>query len=40
MTDTLGVTRWQYDLLGRPLTITHPINGTVGYCYTHKDVID
>ncbi len=33
MTDTLGVTRWQYDLLGRPLTITHPISGTVGYRY-------
>ncbi len=33
MTDTLGVTRWRYDLLGRPLTITHPVSGTVGYRY-------
>jgi RHS repeat-associated protein len=33
MTDGLGVTTWQFDNLGRILTITHPISGTVGYRY-------
>ncbi len=33
MTDGVGITRWDYDLVGRPVTITDPFTGTVGYTY-------
>ena len=33
MQDATGGTNWLYDELGRPLTITSPISGTVGYRY-------
>ena len=33
MTDTLGTTHYRYDELNRPITITSPLTGTVGYRY-------
>lgn len=33
MTDGVGLTTWHFDRLGRPLTITAPISGSVGYRY-------
>jgi RHS repeat-associated protein len=33
MTDTLGLTSYIYDSLSRPITITDPFTGTVGYGY-------
>lgn len=33
MSDSLGQTSWQYDTLGRPLTITDPFAATVHYAY-------
>ena len=33
MTDTVGTTTWTYDALNRPLSITDPFTGTVGYDY-------
>jgi YD repeat-containing protein len=36
MTDTTGVTRWGYDVLGRVLSVQQPNVGTVGYQYTAR----
>ena len=33
MTDTLGITEWAYDGLNRPIRVTDPFSGTVGYGY-------
>jgi YD repeat-containing protein len=33
MTDTIGTSTWAYDLLGRPLTMTAPLTGTLSYSY-------
>ena len=33
MSDGLGLTTWDYDLVGRPITITSAVTGTVGYGY-------
>jgi CSLREA domain-containing protein len=33
MTDSVGTTTWNYDLVGRPLTITQPFTGSVVYGY-------
>lgn len=33
MTDGVGVTAWDYDGMGYPLSITDPITGTVGYTF-------
>jgi len=35
MTDTVGTTSWAYDVLGRPLTVTAPLTGSVSYRYDH-----
>ncbi len=33
MIDGIGTTLWQYNNLGEPITITHPISGVVSYRY-------
>jgi RHS repeat-associated protein len=33
MTDSVGTTTWNYDLLSRPITITQPFTGSVAYTY-------
>ncbi len=33
MTDSVGTTTWFYDALSRPITITDPFTGTLGYTY-------
>jgi YD repeat-containing protein len=33
MADGVGTTTWAYDELSRPITITDPFTGTVGYTY-------
>jgi len=33
MTDGSGPTSWEYDALNRPIAISQPIGGTVGYAY-------